>query len=66
MKNTNIRSQAKGRFVSIASKTKGLACGQILEESPSYLTYRDINTREQVKVAKKSITAVHCGREQLA
>jgi ribosome maturation factor RimP len=49
----------KGRFVSLSTKTRDNGnrnfCAKILNESPCYVTFYDINSKKVVKVNKNSI-----------
>lgn len=49
----------KGRFVSLKTRTKDEGsrsfCAKILSETDCYLTFFDINSKQRVKVNKKSI-----------
>lgn len=49
----------KGRFVSLKTKTKDenprSFCAKILNETDCYLTFFDVNSKQMIKVSKKSI-----------
>lgn len=48
----------KGRFVTVSARRNGTVstfCAKVSNISPNYVTFNDVNSGEQVKVAKSSL-----------
>lgn len=61
----SIVSKLSGRFATVSvnnSKRNQEICGQILNETPSYLLVRDINTKMDCKIKKTSISKIKSGK----
>lgn len=57
--------KVKGRFFTLDYKRNNKIrtfCAKLISESPNYVTIFDVNTGDELKMAKQSLTAVNCGK----
>lgn len=65
----NIISNVRGKFFTIAfdsSKARGKFCAKLVNDSNSYITVRNVNTKEDKKLHKNSVTSIVCGQHRYA
>lgn len=60
----NIRTHVQGKFFTVERKVRNKTmryCAKIVSESPRYMTIRDVNSGDTVKMDKNTITSLNCG-----
>jgi len=61
----NIKRHVKGNFFTLERKVRNKTqkyCAKLISETAQYLTITDINTGDQVKMNKSTVTALKCGQ----
>jgi len=60
----NIKRHVQGKFFTVERKVKNKTskfCAKLVSESNSYMTIKNVNTGEEMKMNKNTVTALNCG-----
>jgi hypothetical protein len=61
----NIKRHVQGKFFTLERKVRNKTqkyCAKLVSESAQYMTITDINTGDEVKMNKSTVTALNCGQ----
>lgn len=64
-KNNKVKTAVGGKFFTVERKNKNKMskhCAVLVSETDQYLTIRDVNTEQQIKMNKSSIVSIKCGK----
>ena len=64
-KTQNIKKKVQGKFFTLERKVRNKTqryCAKMVSESDNYMTITDVNTGENVKMSKSTVTALNCGK----
>lgn len=60
----NVKRHVQGKFFTIERKVRNKTqkyCAKLVSESSQYMTITNVNTGENVKMNKNTVTSINCG-----
>lgn len=61
----NIKNHVQSKFFTVERKVRNKTaryCARLVSESPRYMTIMDVNSGDQIKMDKNTITSLKCGQ----
>lgn len=61
----NIKKHVQGKFFTLERTVRNHTekyCAKLVSESSQYITITDVNTGQNVKMRKNTVTALNCGQ----